>query len=195
MTVHTGSPAPLVDAMLQPLAQNWWVLLLRGIAAIIFGILAFVLPGLTLLTLTVVWGAFAFVDGALALWAAITGRGGRVTPRWWLAVVGLAGVAIGVLAVLNPVAVAGALLLYIAVWAIVVGVLEIWGGIRLRKEIQGEWLLILTGVLWVLFGIAMIARPGVGALAVIWMIGAAAIVAGISFVGFAFRLKKHKLPA
>lgn len=148
MTAQPSPTAPFLDAMLQPLAQNWWVLLLRGVAAVLFGALAFAWPGLTLLTLTLVWGAFALVDGLLALWAAVTGRGGRVAPRWWLAVAGLAGLAIGVLAFLNPAIVAGALLLYIAVWAIIIGVLEIWGGWKLRKEIRGEWLLILTGALW-----------------------------------------------
>ena len=137
--------------MVHALAKNWWLLLLRGIAAIIFGVLAFAWPGLTLLTLILFYGAFALVDGVLAIIAAITG--GAPAPRWWLAIVGLLGIAAGLLTFLMPGLSALVLLFFIAGWAIATGVLQIIGAIQLRKEIDNEWLLILGGVISVLFGI------------------------------------------
>src|ERR1700720_1635618 len=95
-STQSGVSLPLAGpALLRVLAENWWLLLLRGIAAIAFGILAFAWPGLTLLTLTLLWGAYALSDGIFALWAALTGKGGEMAPRWWLGVVGVAGVLAG----------------------------------------------------------------------------------------------------
>lgn len=176
--------------MLHALAKNWWLLLLRGIAAIVFGILAFIWPGLTLVTLVLFYGAFALVDGILAIAAAISG--GSPVPRWWLAVVGIAGVAAGILTFMWPGITALVLLVFIAVWAIVLGVMEIYGAIKLRKEIDNEWLLILGGLLSVVFGVVLLVRPGAGALALIWVIGAYAIAFGIIYIAFAFKLKKHQ---
>jgi uncharacterized membrane protein HdeD (DUF308 family) len=184
-----GALAP--DASLVPsLGRNWWLIVLRGIAAILFGILAFIWPGLTLFTLVIFWGAFALVDGVLALAAAV--MGGNPAPRWWLAIVGVAGVAAGILTFVWPGITALVLLVFIAAWAIVLGVFEIVGAIRLRKEIEGEWFLILNGVLSVLFGVVLLWRPGVGALAVIWIIGAYAIILGVVYVAFGLKLRKHK---
>jgi uncharacterized membrane protein HdeD (DUF308 family) len=184
---HLGN-ASLLGAM----ADNWWLLLLRGITAILFGVLAFVWPGITLITLTFMWGAYALVDGAVSLWAAIVGKGGGLAPRWWLAVVGVAGILAGLVAFLSPGITAIVLLTFIAAWAIVIGVFEIVGAVRLRKEIEGEWLLALSGVLAILFGVALIAVPGAGLLSLVWLIGAFAIVAGVSYIGLALRLKKHR---
>jgi uncharacterized membrane protein HdeD (DUF308 family) len=179
-------------SLLRAMADNWWLLLLRGIAAILFGVLAFVWPGITLITLTFMWGAYALVDGAVSLWAAIVGKGGGLAPRWWLAVVGVAGILAGLVAFLSPGITAIVLLTFIAAWAIVIGVFEIVGAVRLRKEIEGEWLLALSGVLAILFGVALIAVPGAGLLSLVWLIGAFAIVAGVSYIGLALRLKKHR---
>jgi uncharacterized membrane protein HdeD (DUF308 family) len=186
--------APLAGlALLHALADHWWLLLLRGIAAIIFGVLAFMWPVLTLLTLTFLWGAYAVVDGVLALWEAIAGQGrSRMGSRFWLAIVGIAGIIAGLLAFAWPGLTALVLLMFIAIWAIVTGLFEIWGAIQLRKEIEGEWLLILSGLLSVAFGVILLARPGVGALAVVWLIGWYAILAGAVYIALAFRLKKHK---
>jgi uncharacterized membrane protein HdeD (DUF308 family) len=170
-------------------------LLLRGVAAIAFGVLAFAWPGITLVVLTYMWGLYAISDGILALWAAIAGRGGEIAPRWWLAIVGIAGILAGLLTFVWPEMTALVLLMFIASWAIVVGVLQIWGAIRLRKEIEGEWLLALSGVLSVAFGVIMFAQPGAGALAVVWLIGWFAIFAGCVYIALAFRLKQHKRPA
>lgn len=177
--------------LLHGLAKNWWLLLLRGIAAIVFGILAFAWPGITLLSLVILYGAYALVDGVLSIAAAIGGGGGTATPRWWLIVVGLLGIAAGLLTFFWPQITALVLLMFIGAWALIHGVFEIIGAIRLRKEIDNEWMLILSGALSVLFGAAMLVMPGAGALALIWVIGAYSIIFGILFVGFAFRLKKH----
>jgi uncharacterized membrane protein HdeD (DUF308 family) len=179
----------LGSAMVHALAKNWWMLLLRGVAAIIFGLLALAWPGMTLLTLILFYGAFVLVDGVLAIVAAITG--GTMAPRWWLAIVGLLGIAAGLLTFLMPGLTAIVLLYLIAGWAIATGAFQIVGAIRLRKEIDNEWYLILCGVVSVLFGVAMFMAPGAGALALIWVIGIYAIIIGALLVGLSFRLKKH----
>ena len=193
--IEPGRRSPFLGLALRELAENWWLLLLRGIAAIAFGLLAFLWPDLTLLTLVFMWGIYAIADGILALWAAISSKGGEIAPRWWLAVVGIAGILAGALAFVWPGMTALILLMFIASWAIVIGVLQIWGAIRLRKEIEGEWLLGLSGVLSVAFGVIMFAQPGAGALAVVWLIGWFAILAGCVYIGLAFQLKKHRRPA
>src|SRR5262245_51460971 len=137
--------------MLSQLAKNWWLVLLRGLVAIAFGVLAFAWPGMTILALAILYGAYALSDGIFALAAAITGGG--MMPRWWLALVGLAGVAAGLCAFFWPGGVALVLVLLIGSWSIAHGVMEIIGAIQLRKEITGEWMLILSGLLSVGFGI------------------------------------------
>ena len=193
--VQPSRRSPFLGLALRELAENWWLLLLRGIAAIAFGVLAFIWPGLTLLTLTFMWGFYAIADGVLALWAAIASKGGEIAPRWWLAVVGVAGILAGLVTFVWPGMTALVLLMFIASWAIVIGVLQIWGAIRLRKEIEGEWLLGLSGLLWVAFGVIMFVQPGAGALALIWWIGSFAILAGCVYIALALQLKKYKLPA
>ena len=162
---------------------------MRGVAAIVFGILAFAWPGITLLTLVLFWGAFALIDGVLAIAAAV--KGGNAMPRWWLAIVGIAGIAAGALTFLVPGLTALVLVTFIAVWAIVLGVMEIYGAIKLRKEIEGEWFLIFNGVLSVVFGILILWRPGIGALTLVWIIGAYAIILGVIYVFFGLKLRKH----
>lgn len=175
--------------MVHALAKNWWILLLRGIAAIMFGLLALAWPGMTLLTLILFYGAYALVDGVLAIVAAIAG--GALMPRWWLAIVGLLGIAAGLLTFLMPGLTAIVLLYFIAGWAIATGILQIIGAIRLRKEIDNEWLLILGGIVSVLFGVAMIVAPGAGALALITVIGIYSMIAGALLVALSVRLKNH----
>ena len=144
---------------------------------------------MTLLTLVLFYGAYALVDGVLAIVAAITG--GTPAPRWWLVVIGLFGIAAGILTFVWPGITALVLLFFIAGWAIAIGVFQIIGAIRLRKEIDNEWLLIVGGVLSVLFGIGVCWFPAPGALALVWVIAVYAIVEGILFVALAFRLKSH----
>ena len=188
-TVHTAGLGAGA-AILHGLAKNWWVLLLRGLAAIVFGVLAFAWPGITIVSLIILYGAYALVDGLFALFAAIGGSTGAA-PRWWMAVVGIAGVVAGLIAFAWPGITALTILMLIGAWAIVSGIFEIIGAVRLRKEIDNEWTLILHGALSVLFGVLLMAMPGTGALAMIWVIGAYAIAAGILMVALAFRLKSH----
>lgn len=189
---HQTKPAGLAQGsvMLHALARNWWLMLLRGIASIVFGVLAFIWPGLTIISLILLYGVFALSDGVFAIIAAIRGEGGPM-PRWWLAVVGLLGIAAGILTFTWPGITALTLLLFIGAWALVRGIFEIIGAIRLRHEIDNEWTLILNGALSVLFGLVMLVMPGAGALALIWVIAAYAIISGILLVGLAFRLKGH----
>jgi uncharacterized membrane protein HdeD (DUF308 family) len=177
--------------MLHALAKNWWLVLLRGIAAIVFGVLAFVWPGLTLLTLVLFYGAYALIDGAIALIAAFTGAA-KPVPTWWLVVVGLAGLAAGLVTFLWPGITAFVLIIFIGAWAIMHGIFEIVGAIKLRKEIDNEWLLILAGAMSVIFGIVVLVAPGAGALGLVWAIGAYSVVFGILLVGLSLRLRRHR---
>jgi uncharacterized membrane protein HdeD (DUF308 family) len=165
--------------LLEGLAENWWLLLLRGAAAIAFGVLAFAWPGPTLLTLALFWGAFALADGVLAIWAAIAGKAAGPGPRWWLAGVGMIGILAGLVALFSPAVAAAALLIVIAAWAITAGLLQIWGALKLRKELPNEWLLIASGVLSVAFGIFVALRPESGAVANSWLVGAFALLYGL----------------
>jgi len=174
--------------MLDPLARNWGFIMFRGILAILFGILTFAWPGLTLLTLVIFYGVYVLFDGGTALVAALTK--GAPAPRWWLALVGLLGLAVGVVTLLWP-GITGLILLYfIAGWSIASGILQIVGAIRLRKEMEGEWLLIVSGILAVLFGLLIMAFPAAGALGLAFAIGAFAIVEGVLMVAFSLRLRK-----
>ncbi len=184
-----SAPTLTPPTLLHTLARYWWLVLLRGIAFIVFGVLAFMWPGLTLVTLILFWGAFALIDGVLALAHAI--MGGSMGARWWLALIGIAGIATGILTFMWPGLTALLLLSFIACWAIVLGVFQIAGAIKLRKEIDNEWTLILGGALSVLFGLAMLVAPSAGAIALIWVIAAYALVFGVLLVMLAFRLKKH----
>jgi uncharacterized membrane protein HdeD (DUF308 family) len=177
--------------MVETLCKNWWLMLLRGIAAIVFGVLAFIWPGLTLFTLVILYGAYALVDGVLALYAAIAGKGNGV-PTWWLVVGGLLGIAAGLVTFFWPGITALVLVMFIGAWSLVRGIFEIIGAIQLRKEIDNEWMLILGGVISVIFGLAVMILPGAGALALIWVIAAYAIVFGIILVALAFKLRSHQ---
>jgi uncharacterized membrane protein HdeD (DUF308 family) len=176
--------------MLHALAENWWLILLKGLCAIVFGLLTLAWPGVTVITLVLLYGAFALVDGVLALAAAI--KGGIPAPRWWLAIVGVIGIAAGLLTFGWPGITALVLLFLIAVWAITTGIMQIVGAIRLRKEIDDEWLLIAGGVLSVLFGIVLVLQPRVGLVALVSIIGAYAILYGLLEVWFAWRLQRHR---
>jgi uncharacterized membrane protein HdeD (DUF308 family) len=183
--------APLAGpSLLHALAKNWWLVLLRGIVSILFGVAAFVWPGLTLVTLVLFYGAFALVDGVIAL-ASAFGRN-RPAPTWWLIIVGLAGIGVGLITFFWPGVTAIVLVIFIGAWAFVHGIFEIIGAIKLRKEIDNEWWLILAGVISVLFGLAVMIAPGAGALGLIWAIAAYSIAFGVLLIGFSFRLRKHQ---
>ncbi len=170
------------------LARNWWTLALRGLLAILFGLAAFAWPGITLAVLVLLFGAYALVDGVFAIVAAV--RTAERRGHWWVLLLeGLAGITAGILTFLWPGITAFVLLYLIAAWAIVTGVLEIIAAVRLRREIEGEWLLALSGVASVVFGLLLAVFPGAGALAVVWIIGAYALVFGLLLVALGFRLR------
>jgi uncharacterized membrane protein HdeD (DUF308 family) len=170
------------------LARNWWALVLRGFFDVLFGIAAFVWPGITLAVLVLLYGAFALVDGSFAIAAVLVGRT-RGMPSWALLVEGLAGIAVGAITFFWPGITQLALLFMIAAWAVVTGLFEIVAAVRLRKEIRGEWLLALSGVLSVAVGVALVVNPGAGLLAISWMIGTYAIIFGVLFIVLGFRLR------
>jgi len=171
------------------LTRGWWRLLVRGLVAIAFGVFTWLRPGLSLAALVLVFGIYCTADGILGIWTAIAGRNDN--DYWWvLLLAGIVGVGVGAVTFAAPGLTAVALLVYIAVWALVKGVLEIATAIRLRKEIQGEWLLVVGGAASVAFGALLLARPGAGVLAVLWLIAAYAVVFGVLLVLLAFRARR-----
>ncbi|MCW5967002.1 MAG: HdeD family acid-resistance protein [Blastocatellales bacterium] len=170
---------PILDAF----AKNWWVLLIRGILAVLFGIMAFTLPGLKLVTLVLLYGFYSFADGLAAIWVGVQGR------AWWFVLLGILGMIVGIFTFVYPGITAVALLYLIAVWALFRGVFEIATAIQLRKEINNEWMLVIAGILSIIFGAALVANPAAGALAVVWIIGAYAFVFGLMMIVLAFRLR------
>ena len=178
-----------VPSMLGNLARAWHWVVLRGVFAVLFGIFAFIWPGITLAALVLVWGAYAIADGVMALIAAFTMHE-ESKPMASLVIVGILGIAAGVVTFLWPGMTALVLLLFIASWAVLMGVFQIAAAIRLRKHIEHEWLLALSGVVSILFGVRlMFLQPVVGALAVVWLIGGFAILFGILLIALGFRLK------
>jgi len=181
---HT-QPQPILPMI----AGNWWALLLRGIAAVLFGLAALLWPGLTLYVLIIFFGAYALVDGVLAIVAGIRGTEGR---RWLLLTEGILGVLAGLIAFFYPGITALVLLYVIAFWAILTGVLKVVMAIWLRQEIENEWLMGLGGVLSVLFGTVLAVLPGVGLLSLVWLIGIYAIVFGVALIVLSFRVRNHR---
>jgi uncharacterized membrane protein HdeD (DUF308 family) len=172
----------------ETLRRNWWLLALRGLAAVIFGVLAFAWPGITLLTLIWLFGAFALVNGILSLVLATKAPKGY--PRFGSLILGgLLGILAGLLTFVMPGITALGLLILIAAWALVTGILEIVAAIKLRKTITGEWILIVTGLASVAFGILLILQPAAGALVMVFWIGAYALVFGILLFVLAFKMR------
>jgi uncharacterized membrane protein HdeD (DUF308 family) len=179
--------------ILPVLSRNWWALALRGVAAIVFGLLAFILPGITLTALILLFSAYMLVDGVFAIVAAV--RAEERDTRWWLLLAeGVLGVLAGIVAFVWPGLTALALLYLVAAWSIITGILQIVGAIRLRREIEGEWALILGGVLSVIFGVLLAVLPGPGILALLWLIGAYALVSGVLLIILAFRVRNEPRP-
>ena len=180
--------------MVHVLARNWWLLVLRGVLSVLFGLAAFFWPGPTLLALVLLFGAYALVDGIFAIVAAITSA--DRSSRWWALVLeGIVGILTAVVTVLWTDITALALLYLIGAWAFLTGIFEIVAAIRLRKEIEGEWLLALSGLASILFSLFVAVFPGAGALAVVWLIGAYAVLFGILLIALGLRLRSAAEPA
>lgn len=170
------------------LTRAWWAVALRGALAIIFGILAILWPGMFWLAVVVTFAAYALVDGAFALVAAV--RGDRdAGPRWALVLEGIVSIGAGVVAFAWPGITELVLLWVIAGWAIATGVLGIVAAVELRKEIRGEWALALSGILSVILGVGLALLPGPGLLAVAWWVAANSIAFGVVLLVLAFRLR------
>jgi uncharacterized membrane protein HdeD (DUF308 family) len=170
------------------LTRSWWIVALRGVAAVVFGLLAFGWPGLTLVTLVLFFGAYSLIDGIFGIVTSITNWKER-DDHWLMLLSGIAGVGIGIVTYRTPEITALVLLMYIAALALVNGVLHLAAAIRLRKEIEGEFWLGLAGVLSIVYAFALWLFPGAGALSVIWLIGSYAIIFGISLIALAFKLR------
>ncbi|MBU7582982.1 MAG: HdeD family acid-resistance protein [Nostoc sp. TH1S01] len=171
------------------LARNWWTLALRGTLAIIFGLAALFWPGITLTALVFLFAAFALGGGILLAIAGFKDHLGNL-HGWLLVIEGAIGVAVGVMAFIWPGITALVLLYLIAAWAIITGIFEIVAANHLRQEIDNEWLLIAAGIASLVFGILLIIWPIAGALAILWVTAAYAIVFGILMLLLAFRLRK-----
>jgi uncharacterized membrane protein HdeD (DUF308 family) len=171
--------------MVEILRKNWWLLVLRGVAAIGFGILTFIWPGPTLAALVMLFVAYAMVEGTFAIVrGSLSG-----SSRWLLVLEGLVGVIIGVITFFAPGITAVGLLYYIGAWAIVTGIFKVVAAIQLRQVINNEWLLIFGGILSLLFGVLVFIYPGASALSILWLIGIYAVVFGATTVALGFRLK------
>jgi uncharacterized membrane protein HdeD (DUF308 family) len=174
--------------MIETLKRHWWVPVIRGVAAIIFGIIAFVYPGITIATLVLFFGAWVLIDGIFRVVGAIGHRASD--PDWgWHIVIGIVGIIVGLLTFHMPQITALALIIYIAAWALMIGATEIAFAIKLRREIKGEWFLILMGLASIIFAGFLLWNPVAGAAAVVWLIAWYAVVLGILAVFFGFRLK------
>lgn len=176
--------------MIEVLTRNWWMWLIRGIAAIVFGLLAWRWPGLTWITIAILFGAYALVDGIFAIVATV--RAAESQQRWWpFLIEGIVGILIAAITFYDVRITLLALYFTIAAWAFLTGIFEIVAAVQLRKHIANEIWLIIAGIASIAFGALMLYFPMAGMLAIIWLIAAYAIVFGILMIGFALRLRGH----
>lgn len=178
-----------MQALAYEMAEYWWTFVIRGIFAVLFAFAAFAWPGMTLLILTIFFGAYAIVDGVTSIVMAFGNK------KWfWYLLGGIVSIAAGVIAFTYPVKTAVVLIIIIGAWAFVKGIFEIVAAIQLRKEIENEWLMVLGGVASIIFGLLVMIRPGPGALAVTWLIALYALIFGLLYIVLGFRLKGLKKP-
>jgi uncharacterized membrane protein HdeD (DUF308 family) len=174
--------------LIEALKRHWWVPVIRGIAAIVFGVIAFTHPGLAAATLVLFFGAWVLIDGIFRIVSALGHR--AADPDWgWHLVIGILGIMVGLLTFHAPGITALALVIYVAAWALMIGASEIVQAVKLRREIKGEWFLILTGLISIVFAIMLLWNPIAGAAALIWLIAWYAIIFGILGIIFGFRLR------
>ena len=173
--------------MLNLIVRHRWLYIIRGILAIAFGVIALIWPGITLGVLVVLFGIYAIFQGVLAFVAAF---GNIREKHWWILLLeGLVGIGAGMVAFIWPGLTAVVLLVLIAIWAILTGIAEISAAIQLRKELTGEWVLALSGVASIIIGLVLIINPGIGLMAVVWLIGIYAIIYGalLTYLGIKAR--------
>ncbi len=174
--------------MIEALKRYWWVPVIRGISGIVFGIIAFAYPGIALATLVLLFGAWMLIDGVFRVVGATAGRASD--PDWGFhLIIGILGIVVGILTFRAPRITALALIIYVAAWALMIGAAEIALAVKLRREIKGEWFLILMGLASIIFAVLLLWNPGPGALALLWLIASYAIVFGVLAIFFGFRLR------
>lgn len=176
--------------MIELMCRQWWVVALRGAIAVVFGLMAIAWPGITVLALVVLWGIYAVVDGITGIAMAFSARRVPDPQRWLYGLLGLAGLVAGVIAILWPEITALVLLVIIATWAVIAGVVQLIAAFRLRKEITGEWFLALTGAVCIVLGVLLFTQPTTGAIALVVAIATFALVWGVSLILLGFRLRK-----
>lgn len=170
-------------------SRMWWALLLRGLFAVSFGVAAWYWPEVSVAILVIIFGVYVFADGVMGVWTALAERKER--EHWWtLMVWGLLGIAVGILTFVNPALTTIALMFYIAIWAVATGVLQLILAVRLRKEVKGEWLLVLGGLLSLILGAFLMSQPMMGAVALVWVIAAYAVLFGLVLIVLAFKARR-----
>ena len=189
-----GERSPGRDLLVALLARNWWAIGLRGVFAIVFGLIALFLPVATMLSLVIVFALYAFADGVFGIVSAV--RAAQARQRWGVLVIeGLVNIAVAAIAVLWPGITVLAFVLLVAIWAIVTGALELAAAFRLGTE-DGRWWLVVGGLVSLIYGGLLIVAPMIGAVVLTWWLGAYALIFGVALVVLAFRLKarldKHR---
>ena len=180
--------------MLDLMARNWWAYVVRGCVALIFGLYAWFMPGMAMKVLLTLFGIFVLLEGILAIAGSIVAR--KESDVWWLVLLeGMVGLCLGVVTLTRPGFVAAVIVLLIAFWAIWGGVFRIIAAVRLRKELDSEWLLIFGGMLSILFGIMLFKHIGAGIVAISWMIAFFASMLGVLLISFGIKLKKFQKEA
>lgn len=177
------------DRISEHLSGAWWLVLLRGVAAVVFGLLTLFQPEASLVALLLIFSIYAIADGVIGIWTAFNNK--QTNAQWWVLLLwGVVSVLAGVLALVAPATVITFAVFYIGFWALITGVLQIATAIRLRKEISGEWMLIFAGALSLVFGLLVIIQPLVSLISILWLIGFYAIFFGVLLMGLAFKVRR-----
>jgi uncharacterized membrane protein HdeD (DUF308 family) len=174
--------------MLGLVARDWWVFALRGFAAIVFGILAFIWPETTLTALVLLFGAYVLVDGVSLLIALARGDALARKHAWAVGIMGVLGIVAGVVTFMAPGLTALSLLYLVAMWAVAMGTFQVIAAIQLRREIDNEFWMAIGGVASIVFGVLLVVFPSEGLISLVWLVGIWSIVFGVSSLGLAYRL-------
>lgn len=195
-TSSTVEKNPGDEAMSRLLAENWWALAIRGVAAILLGLIAIFVPGAAMLSLALFFAAYLLVDGVFGIISAV--RAARADQRWgWLLAEGVLDIIVGIIAFLFPVSAVFAFVLVTAAWAFLTGIMMLVSAYKLTRD-HGRWWMVLSGVVSILFGVALVIAPLIGAVVLTWWLGGYAIAFGVFMLILAFRLRSRheqgKLP-